>query len=88
MENAGLVLMCYSQRYFMSDYCKDEAVYSKRKKKQIIPLRMQPNYKADGWLGIITAAPLGFDFSSESNIKANLHALTTVIKDVILAQKR
>ncbi len=81
VENAILVIMCFSQRYFCSDYCKDEALYSKRTKKLIIPVRMQPNFKPDGWLGMITAAPLGFDLSSHPNIEKNLKDLLSAVKE-------
>jgi len=42
-----------------------EAEYAFQLKKKIIPLRMEGNYKADGWLGFIIGAKLFYDFSGK-----------------------
>jgi male-specific lethal 1 len=42
-----------------------EAEYAFQLKKKIIPLKMEGNYKADGWLGLIIGAKLFYDFSGK-----------------------
>ena len=45
-----------------------EAEYGLRLKKDVIPLRLQPRYHPDGWLGRLVGSKLAFDFTSEDNI--------------------
>ena len=40
-----------------------EAEYAFQLRKKIIPLKMEGNYKADGWLGLIIGTELSYDFS-------------------------
>jgi hypothetical protein len=42
-----------------------EAEYAFQLRKKIIPLKMEVNYKADGWLGFIIGAKLFYDFSGK-----------------------
>ena len=64
VEGAAVVLICYSNSYKMSKYCRCEATYSMRINKPRIPLRFEPNYQADGWLGIQTTTELEYDLST------------------------
>ena len=64
IENAKVVLICYSQSYKRSPYCRSEAEYSRWKGKIMIPIKMQKNYDADGWLGIMTITELNYDLSN------------------------
>jgi hypothetical protein len=43
-----------------------EAKYSFKNDKQLIPMVMQANYKADGWLGIIIGSTVYIDFTKSS----------------------
>ncbi|XP_052086155.1 uncharacterized protein LOC127723543 isoform X2 [Mytilus californianus] len=65
VENADIVLVCYSQNYKNSDNCRAEAEYAFQLKKKVIPLKMEKAYKADGWLGFIIGAKLFYDFSGK-----------------------
>jgi len=40
-----------------------EAEYTYRLRKRTIPLRLQPNYNPDGWLGALAGSKLVFDCS-------------------------
>jgi len=40
-----------------------EALYAHSKRKRIIPLRMEPDFEPDGWLGPICLSHLYYDFS-------------------------
>ena len=64
VEGAAVVLICYSNSYKMSKYCRCEATYSMRINKPRIPLRFEPDYEADGWLGIQTTTELEYDLST------------------------
>lgn len=65
VEQAFIILMCFSYKYKNSDNCRAEAEYAFQLKKKIIPVKMEMGYKADGWLGFIIGAKLFFDFSGK-----------------------
>ena len=75
VENASVVLVCVSQRYKESPNCRSEAEYAYQLKKDIIPLMMQRNYKADGWLGMLVGTKLWIDFQSKHAIEAGARKL-------------
>jgi hypothetical protein len=62
IENTEFVLMCMSDTYKQSPFCEMEASYAVKRRCRIIPLIMTPNYKADGWLGVLTSALIYVDF--------------------------
>jgi len=62
IENAEFVLVCMSDAYKQSIFCEMEASYAVKRRCHIIPLVMTPNYKADGWLGVLTSALIYVDF--------------------------
>jgi hypothetical protein len=49
VEQASVVLICYSKKYKESAACRTEAEYSFTLKKPIIPLKMEKEYIPDGW---------------------------------------
>ena len=75
VENASVVLVCVSQRYKESPNCRSEAEYAYQLRKDIIPLMMQRNYKADGWLGMLVGTKLWIDFQSKHVIEAGARKL-------------
>ena len=62
IENAEFVFVCMSDGYKQSPFCEMEARYAVKRGCRIIPLVMTPNYKADGWLGVLTSALIYVDF--------------------------
>ncbi len=62
IENAEFVLVCMSDAYKQSPFCEMEASYAVKRRCRIIPLVMTSNYKADGWLGVLTSALIYIDF--------------------------
>ncbi|XP_033727094.1 uncharacterized protein LOC117316559 [Pecten maximus] len=79
VENAEIVLVCYSQKYKDSDNCRAEAEYAFQKKKKVIPLKMELNYKPDGWLGFICGAKLFFDFGGKYSFESRMEGLVKEI---------
>ena len=49
VENAGLILVCFTKKYKESVACRTKAEYAYNLKKPIIPLKMDKEYRADGW---------------------------------------
>ena len=75
VENAAVVLICVSQRYKESPNCRSEAEYAYQLRKDIIPLMMQKNYKADGWLGMLLGTKMWIDFQSKHTIDSGVAKL-------------
>lgn len=81
VENASVVLLCYSEAYKMSPYCRLEAEYSIKCNKNIIAVRIEPNYKPDGWLGLALAMKIYVDFSN-SNLNENDLSFIKLIRHI------
>ncbi|XP_070538017.1 uncharacterized protein [Ptychodera flava] len=75
VENASVVLICYTQKYKDSPSCRTEAEYTYRLQKPFVPLKIQQNYQPDGWLGILLGTKLYFDFSSPSKLDQEMPKL-------------
>jgi hypothetical protein len=52
IENAMCVLMCMTEKYKQSTYCRAEAEYAFNINRPIVPIIMQKNYQPTGWLGM------------------------------------
>ena len=79
VENAAVVLICVSQRYKENPNCRSEAEYAYQLGKDIIPLMMEENYKADGWLGMLLGTKLCIGFQSKDNIDSGV---TKLVKEL------
>ena len=84
VENAAMVIICYSSAYKASANCRQEAQYTFRIQKPVIPVRVQEKYRADGWLGFLLASELYFDMCSPDKLDENLPKL---IKEIQLRLK-
>jgi hypothetical protein len=62
IENSLVVIMCMTQKYKESNYCRLEAEYTAQLKKPFISLAMDPGYRPDGWLGLLLGARTCVDF--------------------------
>ncbi|CAF3859036.1 unnamed protein product [Rotaria sp. Silwood1] len=67
IENSTFVLICMSQKYQQSSYCRLEAHYAHEQQCNIIPLKMKVHYKPDGWLGLLVAGKKYVDFAKNQN---------------------
>lgn len=68
VENASIVLLCYSNSYKMSSNCRLEAEYARKLGKNLIPIKVESKYNPDGWLGILLGEKKYIDFSSAEKI--------------------
>ncbi|CAF1274316.1 unnamed protein product [Adineta ricciae] len=64
IENSKHVLICMSNTYKQSVYCHSEAHYAFERGCRLIPIVIEPNYKPDGWLGIIVSGKIYVDFGN------------------------
>ena len=58
VQGAFCILACMSQQYEDSSNCKLELKFAQQTGVPIVPVMMSPDWKASGWLGIITAGAL------------------------------
>lgn len=65
IENAALVLLCFSKDYKLNNNCRLEAEYTQALAKPIVAIRLDPVYIADGWLGSILKEKGYIDYSNE-----------------------
>ena len=63
IESSKCVLVCVTEKYKESNFCRLEAEYLVQQKKPYVPLLMQKGYKPDGWLGIILGSRIFIDFT-------------------------
>ena len=59
-----------------------EAEYTFRLRKKIVPLRLQPKYYPDGWLGILVGSKLVFDCSLQEKIEDSIRHLIRELTNV------
>ncbi|WAQ98361.1 hypothetical protein MAR_022734 [Mya arenaria] len=79
VEEASIILVCFSDKYKQSRNCRTEAEYLFAKQKEFIPLKMQRGYQADGWLGALIGVKLYIEFSNHYPFDQKLRELSTNI---------
>ncbi|KAJ8321764.1 hypothetical protein KUTeg_000235 [Tegillarca granosa] len=87
VEDADIVLLCFSRGYKGSANCRAEAEYAYRKKKQIIPLRMESKYEPDGWLGFIVGSKKYYDFGGKRSFETEMDCLFKELRRVYFDEK-
>ena len=75
VEGAQLIIMCMSSKYQTSVNCNKEFQYAQDRRKRIIPVMMEKNYKPSGALGLIVAGAKYVDFSDLSQFSNKMEEL-------------
>ena len=87
IESCGVVIVGISSKYKLSANCRMEAEYSNASGKQIIPLMMEQGYRADGWLGLLTAGKLWYGVSyDDEKREENISSMVDVVKSAVLRE--
>ena len=65
VQNAGLMIVCASEPYCISECCRLELEYGHQMKKEMILIRLDPNlnFSGKGSVGLILGSKLYFEFS-------------------------
>jgi hypothetical protein len=100
IETASCVLICVTEKYKESNYCRMEAEYTIQKRKPYVPIILQKSYRPDGWVGFLIGTKKYIDYTKYSfeecssrlqkelkNIHDNDTALSTVSKDTAAVKK-
>lgn len=77
-------ILLISEVYFCADAFL-EAEYAFKLRKPIIPLKMERNYEAREWLGLILGSKLFFEFTDKYPFESKMSGL---IKEVLSRQKK
>ena len=82
IEQSDAIIMCVTHRYKESQACRTEAEYAYTKKKPMIPVMLEKNYDADGWLGIIMGSKLYYNMHTIDEMQASLPGLVGEVRKV------
>ncbi|CAF1287187.1 unnamed protein product [Didymodactylos carnosus] len=63
IETSNTILVCMSESYKRSNYCRAEAQYAFKKNLNIVPIVLQKHFKPDGWLGFLVGSLFHIDFT-------------------------
>ena len=77
----GSLVICpfLTQRYQDSKNCKKELNYGDSIDTSIVPCMVQPDFRAKGWLGLLTAGMLWIDFRNPDNFDNSIQSLVKEI---------
>ena len=63
IEQSNTILICMSEQYRRSNYCRAEAHYAFQRQLKIVPVLIQEHYQPDGWLLFLVGQLLYVDFT-------------------------
>ena len=75
MQNAAAVVCFMSEAYESSANCALEAKFAQQSGVPLVPVMMQENYSAAGWLGILTAGALWVPLHDSQSIDEGIDQL-------------
>jgi hypothetical protein len=63
IERSNTIIICMSEQYRRSNYCRAEAHYAFQRRLKIVPILLQEHYQPDGWLLFLIGQLLYVDFT-------------------------
>jgi hypothetical protein len=63
IEQSNTILICMSEEYRRSNYCRAEAHYAFQRQLKIVPILLQEHYQPDGWLLFLVGQLFYVDFT-------------------------
>eukprot|EP00057_Strongylocentrotus_purpuratus_P012735 XP_011667209.1 PREDICTED: uncharacterized protein LOC105439671 [Strongylocentrotus purpuratus] len=81
VEEACVVIICFSEKYKDSPACRTEAEYTYKLRKAIIPLKMQTGYTPNGWLGAMLGNKLYMQMNTLDLVQENMSLLVRELAD-------
>ena len=86
IERSRTMVICMSEQYRRSNYCRAEAHYAFKRQLKIVPVLLQEHYKPDGWLVFLIGQLLYVDFTKQ-NFEHAMVGLLNELKAPILRQE-
>jgi hypothetical protein len=62
IERSHIIIICMSEEYRKSNYCRAEAHYAFQRQLKIVPILLQEHYQPDGWLLFLIGQLIYVDF--------------------------
>jgi hypothetical protein len=63
IEQSHAIIICMSEHYQRSNFCRAEAQYAFQRKLKMVPILLQTHYKPNGWLSFLVSQLLYVDFT-------------------------
>jgi hypothetical protein len=63
IERSHTIIICMSEEYRKSNYCRAEAHYAFQRQRKIVPVLLEKHYKPDRWLLFLIGQLLYIDFT-------------------------
>jgi hypothetical protein len=70
IERSHAIIICMSEHYQRSNFCRAEAQYAFQRKLKMVPILLQKQYKPNGWLSFMVSQLLYVDFTKYEFSKA------------------
>jgi len=80
IEQSHAIIICMSEDYQRSNFCRAEAQYAFQRKLKMVPILLQKHYKPNGWLSFLVSQLLYVDFTKYEFPKA----IETLFKELKL----
>jgi len=79
IEHSNAIIICMSEHYQKSNFCRAEAQYGFKRNVKLIPILLQEHYRPNGWLSFLIGQLLYVDFIKHE-FSVALQMLTTELK--------
>ncbi|CAF1228996.1 unnamed protein product [Adineta ricciae] len=63
IEQSNAIVICMSEEYRRSNYCRAEAHYAFQRQLKMVPILLEKHYRPDGWLLFLVGQLLYVDFT-------------------------
>ena len=63
IEQSQMILICMTEQYRRSNYCRAEAHYAFQRQLKLVPVLLQEHYQPDGWLLFLIGQLIYVDFT-------------------------
>jgi len=83
INNTLILVIAMTSKYGNSADCIKELQYSQERRKKIIPIKLESNFKPSGALGLVVAGGQYVDFSDAANFEESISALKRQIESTL-----
>ncbi|KAF6039144.1 hypothetical protein EB796_002542 [Bugula neritina] len=83
VEESSLILIFFSEAYKNSTNCRAEAEYAHEWEKPLLPVRVQPKYKPNGWLGFLLGTKYRYCLTEADRYDSEVSLLLLKVQELI-----
>lgn len=82
IQGASGLILGVAQAFKNSPHCRQEVKYAYSLGVPLFPLQLEPNFQADGWLGLLLATIIYVPLTDESQLTSAMDQLTNQLGNV------